>query len=280
MKKTNLVVMAAGMGSRFGGLKQIEPFGPHGEAILDYSVADAVCAGFDRTVVIIRREMEKDFREVIGRRLEAKTDVRYAFQESDRLPRGFSVPPERTRPLGTGHAVLSARDEINAPFAVINSDDFYGRESFRILHGALTDEALSAAMIGFRIGNTLTENGTVNRGICEVRDGMLLGVREREGIDGQSGIPLDTVVSMNMWGFRPDFLDSLEDALERFLASMKDPLRDEIYLPFVVNEELRAHRLSVRVLTTPEQWYGVTYREDAETLRGAIAEMTKNGIYR
>ena len=279
-KRTNLVVMAAGMGSRFGGLKQTEPFGPNGEAILDYSVADAVSAGFDRTVVIIRREMEKDFREVIGRRLEAKTDVRYAFQENDNLPKGFSVSPERTRPLGTGHAVLSARDEIDAPFAVINSDDFYGRESFRILHGALTDDSLSAAMVGFRLGKTLTENGTVNRGICEVKDGMLLGVCEREGIDRESGIPLDAIVSMNMWGFRPDFLDSLEGAFERFLWGMKDPLRDEIYLPFVVDEEIRARRLSVRVLTTPEQWYGVTYRQDAESLRKAIAEMIKSGIYK
>ncbi len=279
MKRTNLVVMAAGMGSRFGGLKQMEPFGPNGEAILDYSVTDAVCAGFDRTVVIIRREMEKDFREAIGRRLEAKTDLRYVFQENDRLPKGFSISPERTRPLGTGHAVLCARDEIDAPFAVINSDDFYGRESYRILHAALTDGNLSAAMVGFRLGKTLTENGTVNRGVCEVKDGVLLGVREHEGIDKSSGIPLDTVVSMNMWGFRPDFLDCLGAALERFLSNMKNPLKDEIYLPFVVDEEIRAGRLSVKVLTTSEQWYGVTYRQDAEALRNAIAKMTNDGIY-
>ena len=280
MKRTNLVVMAAGMGSRFGGLKQMEPFGPHGEAILDYSVADAVAAGFDRTVIIIRRAMEKDFRETIGRRIEALCDVRYVFQDNDLIPEGFSVSPERTRPLGTGHAVLCAREEIDAPFAVINSDDFYGRGSYAILHEALVDDSLSAAMVGFRLGKTLTENGTVNRGICEVKDGMLLGVCEREGIDRSSGFPLDTIVSMNMWGFRPDFLDRLGEAFERFLSNMKNPLKDEIYLPFVVDEELRAGRLSVKVLATPEQWYGVTYRSDAQTLRAAIAKMTKEGIYR
>ena len=279
MKRTNLVVMAAGMGSRFGGLKQMEPFGPRGEAILDYSVTDAVAAGFDRTVVIIRRAMEKDFRETVGRRIEALCDVRYVFQENDLIPEGYSVSPERTRPLGTGHAVLCARDEIDAPFAVINSDDFYGRGSYAILHEALCADELSAAMVGFELGKTLTENGTVNRGICDVRAGVLCGVREREGIDKSSGIPLDTIVSMNMWGFRPDFLDRLGEAFESFLGSMKNPLKDEIYLPFVVDEEIRAGRLSVKVLTTPEQWYGVTYRSDAEALREAIAKMTKDGIY-
>jgi UTP-glucose-1-phosphate uridylyltransferase len=158
MKRTNLVVMAAGMGSRFGGLKQMEPFGPRGEAILDYSVTDAVAAGFDRTVIILRRAMEKDFRETIGRRIEALCDVRYVFQENERIPEGFSISPERTRPLGTGHAVLCAREEIDAPFAVINSDDFYGRGSYAILHEALTADDLSAVMVGFELGKTLTEN--------------------------------------------------------------------------------------------------------------------------
>ena len=272
--------MAAGMGSRFGGLKQMEPFGPRGEAILDYSVTDAVLAGFDRTVIILRRAMEKDFRETIGRRIEAMTDVRYAFQENDVIPEGFSVDPERTRPLGTAHAVLSAAKEIDAPFAVINSDDFYGRRSYAILHDALVREETEAAMVGFALGKTLTENGTVNRGVCEVKDGRLLGVVEHEGLDRNSGVPLDTVVSMNMWGFRPEFLLRLDSALRAFLPNMKNPLRDELYLPFVVDEEIRAGRLSVDVLTTPEQWYGVTYRSDAEALRAAIADMIKEGLYR
>lgn len=279
-KKTNLVVMAAGMGSRFGGLKQMEPFGPRGEAILDYSVTDAVEAGFDRTVIILRRAMEKDFREAIGRRIEALTDVRYAFQENDRIPDGFSVPSERTRPLGTAHAVLSAASEIDAPFAVINSDDFYGKKSYAILHEALIRDGFSAAMVGFELGKTLTENGTVNRGVCEVRDGKLVAVTEREGLDRTSGVPLDTIVSMNMWGFRPDFLTELDCALRAFLPAMKNPLKDELYLPFVVDDQIRRGKLAVEVLETPEQWYGVTYRSDAEALRGAIREMIAKGLYR
>ena len=272
--------MAAGMGSRFGGLKQMEPFGPRGEAILDYSVTDAVTAGFDRAVIIIRRSMEKDFRESIGRRIEALTDVRYVFQENDLIPEGFSVSPERTRPLGTGHAVLCAREEIDAPFAVINSDDFYGRESYRILHDALVADGFSAAMVGFHLGKTLTENGTVNRGICDVQNGILAGVREAEGLDKNCGLPLDTIVSMNMWGFRPDFLDSLDLALRAFLTDMKNPMKDEIYLPFVVDQEIKKGNLAVEVLTTPEQWFGVTYRSDAQALRLAIAKMTQEGFYR
>ena len=279
-KKTNLVVMAAGMGSRFGGLKQMEPFGPRGEAILDYSVTDANLAGFDRTVIILRRSMEKDFREVIGKRIEAITDVRYVFQENDLIPSGFTVPAERTRPLGTAHAVLCAASEIDAPFAVINSDDFYGRDSYRVLHDALVKDDFSAAMVGFSLGKTLTENGTVNRGVCKVENGMLAGVVEHEGLDRTSGIPLDTIVSMNMWGFRPEFLDRLDSALRSFLPNMNNPLKDEIYLPFVVDEEIRAGRMTVEVLTTSEQWYGVTYRSDAEALRAAIADMIKEGLYR
>jgi dTDP-glucose pyrophosphorylase len=279
-KKTNLVVMAAGMGSRFGGLKQMAPFGPHGEAILDYSVTDAVAAGFDKTVIILRRSMESDFREAVGRRLERMTDVVYAFQESEHLPGGFQLDPARTRPLGTAHAVLSAAGAIDAPFAVINSDDFYGAGSYRLLHDELTADSLSAVMIGFRLGNTLTENGTVNRGICRVERGCLAGVTEREGIDRGSGIPLDTVVSMNMWGFCPDFLPMLEEALVAFLPAMRDPLKDELYLPSVVDSMIRADRLSVKVLISPEQWYGVTYREDADALREAIRNMIKEGRYR
>ncbi len=277
--RTNLVVMAAGMGSRFGGLKQMEPFGPNGEAILDYSVRDAADAGFDRAVIILRRSMERDFRETIGRRIEALLDVRYTFQENDAIPEGFSVSPERTRPLGTAHAVLCAASEIDAPFAVINSDDFYGHDSYRVLHDALTEDPSTAAMVGFRLGNTLTDNGTVNRGVCTVENGYLATVREVEGIDRASGIPLNTIVSMNMWGFPPAFLSRLDAALRDFLPNMKNPLKDEIYLPFVVDDEIRAGKLAVRVLESPEQWYGVTYREDAEALRAAIAKMIKEGRY-
>ena len=279
-KKITLLVMAAGMGSRFGGLKQIEPFGPKGETILDFSVADAAKAGFARTVIVLRRAMLSDFRETVGRRIERLTDVRYALQENDLIPGGFSVPTERTRPLGTAHAVWCAREHLDTPFAVVNSDDFYGGDSYRVLADALTSPDLSACMVGYRLGNTLSETGTVNRGVCTVKNGLLSGIEERCGIDRNSGIPLDTVVSMNMWGFRSDFVSRLETELRAFLPSMKDPLKDELYLPGVVDGAIHDGSLSVRVLSTSEKWYGVTYREDAASLRAAIAQMIAEGKYR
>ena len=271
--------MAAGMGSRFGGLKQIEPFGPGGETILDYSVFDAAKAGFGRAVIVLRRSMLADFRGTVGRRIEKLLDVRYALQENDLLPAGFSVPADRTRPLGTAHAVWCAREYLDTPFAVVNSDDFYGGGSYAALSDALTSPDLSACMVGYRLGNTLSETGTVNRGICAVSNGLLTGIEERCGIDKNSGIPLDTVVSMNMWGFRPDFVGRLDSELRAFLPAMKDPVKDELYLPGVVDGAIRDGSLSVRVLNTPEKWYGVTYREDAASLRAAIAKMIVEGKY-
>ena len=279
-KTITLLVMAAGMGSRFGGLKQIEPFGPNGETILDYSVYDAAAAGFSRAVIVLRRSMLADFRETVGRRIEKLLDVRYALQENDILPDGFSVTEERTRPLGTAHAVWCAREHLDGPFAVVNSDDFYGGGSYRVLYGALTDPALSACMVGYRLGNTLSETGTVNRGVCTVKNGLLAGIEERFGLDKNSGVPLDTVVSMNMWGFRSDFTLRLDRDLRAFLPVMKDPLKDELYLPGCVDEAIRDGSLSVKVLDTPEKWYGVTYREDAASLRQAIAGMIAEGKYR
>ena len=279
-EKITLLVMAAGMGSRFGGLKQIEPFGPKGETILDYSVFDAAAAGFSRAVVVLRRSMLADFRETVGRRIENLIDVKYALQENDLIPPGFSVPAERTRPLGTAHAVWCAREYLDAPFAVINSDDFYGGGAYRVLFDALRSPDLSACMVGYRLGNTLSETGTVNRGVCTVKDGLLSGIEERCGIDKNSGVPLDAVVSMNMWGFRPDFTERLDRDLRAFLPAMKDPLKDELYLPGSVDGAIRDGSLSVRVLKTEEQWYGVTYREDAASLRAAIARLTAEGRYR
>jgi len=279
-KKITLLVMAAGMGSRFGGLKQIEPFGPNGETILDYSVYDAAKAGFGRAVIVLRRSMLSDFRESVGRRIEKLIDVRYALQENDLIPSGFTVPAERTRPLGTAHAVWCAREHLDAPFAVVNSDDFYGGASYLALADALTSPGLSACMVGYRLGNTLSETGTVNRGICTVSNGLLTGITERCGIDKNSGVPLDAVVSMNMWGFRPDFVARLDSELRAFLPAMKDPLKDELYLPGVVDGAIRDGSLSVRVLDSPEKWYGVTYREDAASLRAAIAGMIAAGKYR
>ncbi len=279
-KKIALLVMAAGMGSRFGGLKQIEPFGPNGETILDYSVADAAKAGFARAVIVLRRSMLSDFQKTVGRRIEKLLDVRYALQENDLIPAGFSVPDDRTRPLGTAHAVWCAREYLDVPFGVVNSDDFYGGGSYRALADALSSPDLSACMVGYRLGNTLSETGTVNRGICTIENGVLTGIEERCGIDKNSGVPLDTVVSMNMWGFRSDFTARLDADLRAFLPAMKDPLKDELYLPGVVDGAIRDGSLSVRVLETPEKWYGVTYREDAASLRAAIAKMTAEGKYR
>ena len=278
-KKITLLVMAAGMGSRFGGLKQIEPFGPNGETILDYSVYDAARAGFDRAVIVLRRSMLADFRETVGRRIEKLLDVRYSLQENDILPAGFSVPAERTRPLGTAHAVWCAREHLDTPFAVVNSDDFYGAGSYAALADALTSPGFTACMVGYRLGNTLSETGTVNRGICTVSDGYLSGIEETFGIDKNSGIPLDAVASMNIWGFKPDLIGRLEAELRAFLPKMNDPLKDELYLPGVVNDAIRDGSLSVRVIETPEQWYGVTYREDAASLRAAIARMIAEGKY-
>ena len=192
-KKTTLVVLAAGMGSRFGGLKQMEPFGPHGETIVDYSVFDAVRAGFDRAVIIIKKSIEKDFRELVGRRLEKMTDVAYAFQEADKLPAGYTAPEGRTKPYGTAHAILCARDLVKTPFCVVNSDDFYGAESYKLVHDFLEKEDKDYCIAGYRLGNTLTENGTVNRGVCTVENGYLTHIVETLSIDRNSGIPLDTL---------------------------------------------------------------------------------------
>ena len=276
--KTTLLIMAAGMGSRFGGLKQMAPLGPSGQVIIDYSVYDAKAAGFDKVVLIIKKENEKDFREMAGRRIEQLIDVSYVFQSPDDLPCGFSLPEGRVKPWGTGHAVLSARGEVTTPFAVINADDYYGAESYRLMHAQLISGEPSS-MVGFALGNTLTESGTVSRGVCTVRDGYLEGVVEHTALDKNSGIPLDTIVSMNLWGFGTEIFSALESDFRAFLASMPDPLKSEFYLPAVVDREIRERGARYRVLKTAERWYGVTYREDAEGVRAAIARMTAEGKY-
>lgn len=275
---TTLLIMAAGMGSRFGGLKQMAPLGPSGQVIIDYSVYDAKAAGFDKVVLIIKKENEKDFREMAGRRIEQLIDVSYVFQSPDALPAGFSLPEGRVKPWGTGHAVLSARDAVTTPFAVINADDYYGAESYRLMHAQLISGEPSS-MVGFALGNTLTESGTVSRGVCTVRDGYLESVVEHTALDKNSGIPLDTVVSMNLWGFGTEIFSALESDFCSFLASMPDPLKSEFYLPAVVDREIRERGARYRVLPTSERWYGVTYREDAEGVRAAIAKMTEEGKY-
>ncbi len=276
--KTTLVVMAAGMGSRFGGLKQIAPVGPGGEIILDFSVYDAVKAGFDKTVFIIRRDIEKDFREIAGKRIEKMTDVEYVFQDMDTLPDGFTVPDGRTKPWGTGHAVYCTKDVIDTPFALINADDYYGQKSFKLIHDSLAENG-QTCMVGFNLGNTITENGTVSRGICDVQDGILKGVVEHTDLDKNSGIPLDTIVSMNMWGLLPSVYADIEADFVKFLGNLKNPLKDEFYIPFVVDNMIQTKGEIVRVLETDDKWYGVTYKEDKDTVVEAMKKFVKDGYY-
>lgn len=277
--KTTLLIMAAGMGSRFGGLKQIAPVGKNGEIILDFSIYDAVKAGFDNAVFIIKKEIEHDFREAAGKRIEKLIDTQYVFQQPDSyLPNGFSIPEGRTKPWGTGHAVLCAKDVIKNPFAVINADDFYGRRSFKHTHDCLTNGS-GICMTGFRLGNTLTENGTVSRGICETDGGYLKSITEHTAIDKNSGIPLDTIVSMNMWGFDTKIFAELENKFDEFLKNMTNPLKDEFFLPFVVDDMIKNHGEKVKVSVSDEKWYGVTYKEDAEPVKNALCGLMDAGMY-
>lgn len=277
-KDTTLVVMAAGMGSRFGGLKQIEPIGPDGEVILDFSVYDAVKAGFNKVVFIIRKDIEKDFREITKRKIEKIVNVEYVFQDMDKLPDGFSVPDGRTKPWGTGHAVYCAEEKVNEPFALINADDYYGQSSFRILNDQLTtDDGL--CMVGFHLGNTLTENGTVARGVCDVDGGILKGITEHTAIDKNSGIPLDTTVSMNMWGLNPSVFEHLNADFVSFLNGMTNPLKDEFFIPYVIDNMIHRNGTTVKVLKTSEKWYGVTYKDDKQLVVDAMKKLIDGGYY-
>ncbi len=276
---TTLVVMAAGMGSRFGGLKQIAPMGKNGEIILDFSVYDAVKAGFNKTVFIIKKAIEKDFREATGKKIEKMTDVEYVFQELDaKLPQGFRVPEGRTKPWGTGHAVLCAKDAVKTPFAVINADDFYGRNSFEIIHKGLVSGE-SICMAGFYLGNTLTENGTVSRGVCEIENGLLKSVTEHTALDKNCGMPMDTVVSMNMWGFDTSIFGELESRFEEFTKNLENPEKQEFFLPFVVDDLIKKEGRKVSALISNEKWYGVTYKEDTPCVRQALCDMMDKGLY-
>lgn len=278
-KAATLVIMAAGMGSRFGGLKQVEPVGPDGQAIIDYSVFDAVRAGFNRTVVIIKKAIERDFRETVGRRIEKLCDVSYVFQEQDAsLPAGFAVPVGREKPWGTGHAVLCAGDQVNTPFAVINADDYYGISSFASLYTQLT-QTTEPCMVGFDLGNTLSDNGTVSRGICEIENDHLVSVTEHTALTRDSGFPMNTPVSMNMWGLYPEFFAVLEADFANFLSQLQNPLKDEFYLPFAIDRRIREGSMRVRVLRSHDKWYGVTYKADAQTVRDALRDMTERGLY-
>ncbi len=283
-----LVVMAAGMGSRFGGLKQIEPVGPGGQAILDFSVYDAKAAGFNKVVFIIKQEIEKDFKEIVGKRIEKMIDVEYAFQETYKLPEGYICPADRTKPWGTGHAVYCCRDIVKEPFAVINADDYYGKSAFKQIYDFLKKGTGDYCMVGFRLANTLTENGSVSRGVCTVKNGALTDVTERTKIvdckyteDGENWVPLapDTIVSMNMWGFTPDIFQKIGKDFIAFLNEKIDVPKSEFYLPSVVSGVIERGEKRVEVLVAEDKWYGVTYKEDKQGVVDAIRAKFDNGEY-
>ena len=296
-KKPVLVVMAAGMGSRYGGLKQIDPVGSQGEAILDYSIYDAHQAGFDTVVIIIKEAIKRDFMETVGKRLEkAPVEVRYAYQELDKLPAGYTAPQDRTKPWGTSHAVLCAAEAIDgAPFAVINADDYYGKSAFKVIYDQLsaTQDPSSHCMVGYELSKTVTENGSVARGICVTdENGYLTEITERTRIeqydggihfteDGQSWTELapDTTVSMNMWGFMPSFLDEINARFSAFLdkALVENPLKGEYFLPLPVAQLIHEGKATFKVLSSPDRWYGVTYAADKPVVVAALKAMTEEG---
>ena len=274
-----LLVMAAGMGSRFGGLKQIEPVGPDGQVILEYSVYDAIEAGFDKAVFIIKKEIETDFRNIIGKRIEKMVDVEYAFQEIDKIPAPFTVPEGRVKPWGTGHAVLCAREFVTSPFAVINADDYYGKGGYTAVknHFGTSNEF---CIVGFKLNNTVTENGTVSRGICEIENGYLKSVVETHEIPANNDYPEDTICSMNMWGCTPKLFDELEVGFSEFLKERGTEMKSEYLLPTIIDGMIKNKGEKVKALTTDDKWYGVTYKEDKQSVVDALAAYTAQGLYK
>ncbi|MCQ2487525.1 MAG: nucleotidyltransferase [Clostridia bacterium] len=296
--KTTLVIMAAGIGSRFGtGIKQMEPVGPSGEIIIDYSIHDAIEAGFDKIVFVIRNDIAADFKEVIGSRIEKKIEVDYAYQELTDIPEGFEVG-SRTKPWGTGHAVLACKGLVNEPFAIINADDYYGKECFVQIHdflasgkGATTDK-YNLCMAGFMLKNTLSDNGTVTRGVCKEKDGYLTEIVETkliEKIDGHAAVRTengiktyddDTAVSMNMWGLPADFIDYLEKGFSEFLQGLDaDDITAEYLIPIIIGNLIKENKASVAVLPTSDKWFGITYKEDTIPVREEFKKLVEQGLY-
>ncbi len=299
MKQPTLVIMAAGIGSRFGGLKQLAPVGMNGEPILEFSLYDALDAGFKKVIFIIKKEIYDDFKVLIGSKLEKTFDIQYVFQELDMIPPGYSIPEDRIKPWGTGHAVLCAKANLDGPFAVINADDYYGKDAFRVIYDYLRtqkdDEKYRFSMVGYLIENTLTDNGHVTRGVCQTDKGLLTSIDERHQIEKRNGriqytqdqgkswtdIQQGTIVSMNLWGFSQAFLAELGNSFPSFLdATLKtNPLKGEYLLPTIVNELLEEGRASVKVLNSKDEWYGITYKEDLPAVRKSIQAMQKKGLY-
>lgn len=300
MKKPVLVIMAAGMGSRYGGLKQIDPIDAQGHIIIDFSIYDAIEAGFEKIVFIIKKENEAQFKECIGNRMKEKVQVEYVYQELDKLPEGYTVPQGRVKPFGTGHAILCCKGVIDGPFAVINADDYYGKHAYKVIYNYLVshqdDEKYRYTMVGYALKNTLTDNGHVARGVCETdAEGFLTDIHERTHIEKKNGgaaytedegkswteLSMDSTVSMNMWGFSQSVLGELETGFRKFLDQELpvNPLKAEYFLPFAVDELLKNKKASVKVLTSMDKWYGVTYKEDKEMVVDAIAKLKEQGLY-
>lgn len=294
--KPTLFVLAAGMGSRYGGLKQLDGVGPHGETIMDYSIFDALRAGFGKVVFVIRKDFEDDFRKKILSKYEGHIPVEVVFQSLDKLPEGYSVDPERKKPWGTNHAVLMGREAINEPFVVINADDYYGRDAFEVIARELSrprEHKGDYCMVGFRVANTMTENGSVSRGVCSTSDGYLTDVVERTSIafdperrisfTDENGVVQyldpDTPVSMNMWGFTPDYFEYSDREFRKFLDNLKDPLKGEYYIPTAVDTLVRSGEATVKVLDTTSKWVGVTYAEDRQGVVDSLAAMHADGTY-
>lgn len=299
-EKPVLVIMAAGMGSRYGGLKQIDPVDEQGNIIIDFSIYDAVQAGFEKIVFIIKKQIEEEFKQSIGERIAKYVQVEYVYQELFKIPEGFQIPDGRVKPFGTGHAVLCAADVISGPFAVINADDFYGRHAFEEIYKQLItiadDSLYRYAMVGYQLHNTLTENGSVARGVCVVDEqNHLVKINERTKIekhgkdaqytedDGNTWVtlPVESIVSMNMWGFTASIMTELRERFARFLQEElpANPMKAEFFLPFVVDELLHEKKATVDVLQTPDVWHGVTYKEDKPCVMAAIKELKDAGLY-
>ena len=297
MSDTTLVIMAAGMGSRYGGIKQLEPVGPSGEIIMDYSIYDAMEAGFNKLVFILRKDLEKDFREIIGNRIGKRIKTEYVFQELDDLPEGYVKPEGRTKPWGTGQAVLCCKNVVKEPFAVINADDYYGKEAFRLLYTFLNDRTYKQnqyCMAGFVLGNTLSENGAVTRGVCKAdAKGTLADIVETAGIipagdyaeakdaEGRAvRINLDSIVSMNMWGFKPELFDYLQSGFVEFMSGLtKEDVKKEFLLPSVVDKLIKANKIEVFIKKTTDRWFGVTYKEDKTAVVKSFHSLVEKGDY-
>jgi len=292
--KPTLLILAAGLGSRYGGVKQMDKIGPSGESIIDYSIFDAIRAGFGKVVFVVNPKIIDDFKAIYEPRLKGKIETRYVLQEIENIPEGISFNPERIKPWGTAHAVLVAKDEIDEPFAVINADDFYGKEAYTTIAGFLKaheNTNYAYAMVGYKLENTLSDFGSVSRGVCEIKNSLLTDVVERTSIVRKNGgivyeddgkevsIPNDAIVSMNFWGFTPDFFAQTEKDFKAFIVENASQLKAEFYIPYVVNKLIKNNKATVEVLTSDARWFGITYQDDKPVTIEKVKELTEQGVY-